>query len=236
MRLLLVRHAQSASNVGGALDTASPGAALTDFGHEQAARLAGRLAGEHLDAVAASPLTRAQQTAASVAATRGLAVLSLAGLREIGAGDYEMRADAPAIDAYRGVIVGWAAGALDMTLPGGPSGHAFFARFDEAVRTLEEAATATAVAISHGAAIRTWIARRCRNVDAAEVAARGLANTGLAVIEGSSADGWELIRWLEELVADLPATGLDDPGGQAMPPARPPPTVLDKAPRSRPSG
>jgi Phosphotransferase enzyme family len=42
MRLLLVRHAQTASNVGRALDTAIPGAALTGLGHEQAARLVTR--------------------------------------------------------------------------------------------------------------------------------------------------------------------------------------------------
>ena len=56
MRLLLIRHAQTASNVGRALDTAHPGAALTDLGHRQAARLVTGLAGEHLDVVAASSL------------------------------------------------------------------------------------------------------------------------------------------------------------------------------------
>jgi broad specificity phosphatase PhoE len=213
MRLLLVRHAQSASNVGRALDTASPGAALTDFGHEQAARLVGRLADEHLDAVAASPLTRAQQTAAPIAADRGLAVLSLEGLREIGAGDYEMHTDAQAIDTYRGVVVGWATGNLDLAMPGGSSGDDYFARFDDAVRTLEAVGT-WAVAVSHGAAIRTWVAARCGNVDAAELAARGLANTGVAVVEGSTADGWQLIEWLEEIVDDLPATGLNDAAGR----------------------
>ena len=42
MRLYLARHAQTLSNVGHALDTAYPGAALTDLGQEQAARLAAR--------------------------------------------------------------------------------------------------------------------------------------------------------------------------------------------------
>ncbi|HMD94302.1 MAG TPA: histidine phosphatase family protein [Trebonia sp.] len=54
-------YRSSASNIGRALDTAIPGAALTGLGHEQAARLVTRLAGEHLDVIAASPLTRAQQ-------------------------------------------------------------------------------------------------------------------------------------------------------------------------------
>jgi broad specificity phosphatase PhoE len=214
MRLLLVRHAQSASNVGGALDTAIPGAALTDLGHEQAARLVSRLADQRLDAVAASALTRAQQTAEPVAADRGLAVITLDGLREIEAGEFEMQTSARAIDAYRGVIAGWATGALEMAMPGGRTGHEFLARFDQAVRALEDAGTKV-VAVSHGAAIRTWVAARCGNVDAAAVAARGLANTGVAVVEGSADGGWQLIDWLEEIVDDVPATGLTDAGGRA---------------------
>jgi broad specificity phosphatase PhoE len=214
VRLLLVRHAQSASNVGGALDTAIPGAALTDLGHEQAARLVSRLADRRLDAVAASPLTRAQQTAEPVAAGRGLAVITLDGLREIEAGDFEMHNSARAIDAYRSVIAGWATGALELAMPGGPPGHEFLARFDEAVRTLAGAG-AEVVAVSHGAAIRTWVAARCGNVDAATVAARGLANTGVAVVEGSAHGGWQLTDWLEEIVDDVPATGLTDAGGRA---------------------
>ncbi len=71
MRLYLARHAQTLSNVGHALDTAYPGAPLTDRGQEQAARLAARLADEPLAVVAASPLLRAQQTAAALARGRG---------------------------------------------------------------------------------------------------------------------------------------------------------------------
>ena len=202
MRLLLVRHAQTASNIGRALDTAIPGAALTGLGHEQAARLVTRLAGEHLDVVAASPLTRAQQTAEPVAAARGLTPVTLDGLREIEAGDLEMETSDQAIESYRDVIAAWATGAPEVVMPGGSSGHEFFGRFDGAVRTLEDAGT-RAVAVSHGAAIRTWIAARCRGVDAAMVSRRALANTGIAVVEGSALTGWRLAGWLEEIGDDI---------------------------------
>ncbi len=198
MRLLLVRHAQTANNVGHALDTAIPGAALTDLGHEQAARLVARLAGERLDVVAASPLTRAQQTAEPLAAARGLAVLTLDGLREIAAGELEMQATDQAIESYRGVITAWASGALEVMMPGGWSGREFFDRFDEAVRALEDAGT-RAAAVSHGAAIRTWLAARCHNVDAAAVSRRSLANTSVAIVEGSVRAGWRLAGGVEAL-------------------------------------
>jgi probable phosphoglycerate mutase len=202
MRLLLVRHAQTASNIGRALDTAIPGAVLTGLGHEQAARLVERLAGEHLDVVAASPLLRARQTAGPVAAARGLTPVILDGLREIEAGDLEMGTSAPEIESYRDVIAAWATGAPEVVMPGGSSGHEFFSRFDGAVRTLENAG-ARAAAVSHGAAIRTWVAARCRGVDAASVSRRALANTGIAVVEGSTRAGWRLTGWLEEIVDDV---------------------------------
>ena len=203
MRLLLVRHAQTANNVGRALDTEMPGAALTDLGHQQVADLVARLAGEDPDVVAASPLMRAQQTAAPVAAARGLAVLTLDGLRELAAGALEMRTSAEAIESYRGVITAWATGALDVVMPGGSSGREFLDRYDEAVRALEDAGR-SAVAVSHGAAIRTWLAARCLDADAAMVSDRVLANTGIAVVEGSTRAGWRLTGWLEEILDDSP--------------------------------
>jgi probable phosphoglycerate mutase len=204
MRLFLVRHGQSKSNVGHALDTDFPGAELTDLGHEQAAQLVTRLAGEQIDAVAASSLTRAQQTAAPVAAHRGHTVLTVDDLREIEAGDLEMRMDTEAHEGYYQTVRGWAAGDLDRVMPGARSGHEFLDRYDRAVRALE-AAGSSVVAVSHGAAIRTWVAARCRGLEAAGAASPSMANTGVMVLEGSTAGGWQLIAYREELADDLPA-------------------------------
>ena len=46
MRLLLIRHGQTPSNVLGALDTLVPGPGLTPLGLEQAAAIPDALAGE----------------------------------------------------------------------------------------------------------------------------------------------------------------------------------------------
>jgi probable phosphoglycerate mutase len=198
MRLLLARHAQTVSNLGRFLDTACPGAALTGLGHEQAARLAARLGAEPIEAVAASPLVRAQQTAEPVAAARGLAVVTLDGLCEIAAGELEGQNTAEAIGTYRDVISAWAAGELEVVMPGGSSGQEFFDRYDEAVRTLSDAGTC-AVAVSHGAAIRIWVAARCRGVDTAAVSRRAVPNTGIVTVEGSARAGWRLLDWPGEI-------------------------------------
>jgi broad specificity phosphatase PhoE len=101
-----------------------------------------------------------------------------------------------------------------VTIPGGTNGHEFLGRFDDAVRAIENAAGAAgpgdcaevaAVAVSHGAAIRTWAALRCRNADGAELSRRGLPNTGVAIVAGSSRSGWLLDGWIEEGTEAIPA-------------------------------
>ncbi|MFE6992907.1 histidine phosphatase family protein, partial [Streptomyces pharetrae] len=90
MRLLLVRHAQTPSNVKFLLDTAVPGPGLTELGERQAAALSEALAGQDIEAVYASTMIRTQLTAAPFAAARGLDVHVRDGIRELSAGDLEM--------------------------------------------------------------------------------------------------------------------------------------------------
>lgn len=214
MRLYLARHAQTSSNVTRALDTAHPGAALTELGLQQAGRLADRLADVKLTAVAASPLQRAQQTAAPLADARDLRVRTFAGLREVDAGELEMRTSDEAAGRYVALLHAWADGDLDARLPGGISGHEFTGRFDDAVRAFEqevlEAGGGDALAVSHGAAIRTWAAIRCRDVDPVAVSRHRLANTAVIVLEGSSRTGWQLAGRIEDHLpspAPQPASG-----------------------------
>lgn len=59
MRLTLVRHGQTLSNVSRLLDTAYPGADLDETGRRQAVELAARFAGVDIDAIYVSDLARA---------------------------------------------------------------------------------------------------------------------------------------------------------------------------------
>lgn len=205
MRLLLIRHGQTPSNVSGALDTGEPGAGLTELGHSQAAAIPAALADEKIAAIHASVLVRTQFTAAPLAAERGLEVEIHDGLREVSAGELEMRSDEEAVEAYHHTLRAWIEGDLDRANPGGETGHDFLARYDAAVRAIvagHEAAghdPATAVVIvSHGAAIRLWTALRARNAAPELVTRRRMLNTGLAVVEGHPDGEWELTSWLGE--------------------------------------
>lgn len=205
MRLLLIRHGQTTSNVLHLLDTATPGAALTDVGRRQADALVGALAQESVEVLMASTLLRAQQTATPLALARALNVDVRDGIREIGAGELEMRGDAAASKQYQSTALDWAAGELDSVIPGGGGGADMLSAFDEVVAEAESSGAATAALVSHGAAIVTWAASRATNVDAAFAAENPLANTGIVILEGSSAAQWVALSWSGEPV---PATAL----------------------------
>lgn len=197
MRLLLIRHGQTPSNVDGALDTARPGAGLTALGHAQAAAIPRELEAERIEAVYASVLTRTQLTGQPLAAARRLNIRVRECLEEISAGDFEMRSDGDAVQEYIEGGWRWANGDLDHTISGGESGHDFFARFDAVVHEVA-AAHETAVIVSHGAAIRVWASTRAVNVASETAVQRRLQNTGMCVIEGDPDSGWLLQRWHEE--------------------------------------
>ena len=203
MRLFLVRHGQTASNLGRLLDTARPGAALDGTGLDQAERLVARFAGIDVDAIYASDLTRTQQTAAPLAAARGLDVGVLGGLREIPAGDVEM---SEVWQPYVSMLIAWAQGDLSGGRPGGETGEEFFARYDGAIASIASAGHAAAVAVSHGGALRMWLGNRVSGVDTEALWRRPLGNTAVIVLEGDLDLGWTIVDWNPgEDVDSLPA-------------------------------
>jgi broad specificity phosphatase PhoE len=196
-RLILVRHGQTRSNVQGTLDTGMPGPGLTDLGREQAAALVDVLADERIDRVVASPLARTVETATPLVTARNMDLPTDIGLREILAGDIEMRADRDAHLAYLDTVFAWAGGDLDAEMPGVPeTGADFLARYDAAVEAATEDVD-TVVCVSHGAAIRTWACARAVNVDAAFGREHGLPNTGVVVLERGDDRDWRVLSWLD---------------------------------------
>lgn len=207
MRLVLVRHGRTASNVHRLLDTAHPGAELDEEGLAQAEALVARLADLELEAIYASTLLRTQQTAAPLAAARDLGIRVLPGLREIAAGDQEMW---PEWQAYVGMLGEWAAGDLSVARPGGEDGEAFFARFDAAVSEIAAAGHEAALLVSHGAALRMWVGGRVEGIDRATVGTRPLGNAAVVIVEGDPEAGWTLVDW-------WPGDVLDAPGPDRIP-------------------
>jgi broad specificity phosphatase PhoE len=214
VRLLLVRHGQTPTNVDYLLDTAVPGPGLTALGEQQAAALPEALADEDIEALYASTLVRTQLTAAPLAAARGLDVRVRDGIREISAGDLEMLpGDTGHGERYMRTAFAWAAGDTGLRMPGAESGAEFLARYDAVVAEAAATGAGTVALVSHGAAIRTWTAARADNVDIEFAAVHRLANTGVIVLEGSPSDGWKALSWAGAVVAPAGEAG---PTGRAV--------------------
>lgn len=195
MRLFLVRHGQTHANVARQLDTAVPGLDLTDVGRAQARALADRLGGEDLGAIYTSDLVRTQQTAAPLAELLGLELVVLPGLREIQAGDYEMSTEwQPYIDA----VIRWRDDPHH-AIPGGDSGARFMRRYDDAIARIAADGHESAVAVSHGAAMRVWCSTSL-GLSADFFDERRLDNTHVVTMEGDPDTGWRLLAWGDEPV------------------------------------
>ncbi|MEU7053921.1 histidine phosphatase family protein, partial [Streptomyces eurythermus] len=171
-------------------------------------------AGEDIDALYASPLVRTQQTAAPLAAARGLEVLVRDGIRELSAGDLEMLpGHTPEGRRYLRTAFAWASGDTALRMPGGESGAAALARYDAVVAEAAASGARTVAMISHGAAIRVWTAARAANVDVTFAAARPLENTGVIILEGTPSDGWKALSWEGAAVTPADEGG---PTGEAL--------------------
>ncbi|WP_416969542.1 histidine phosphatase family protein [Streptomyces sp. 4F14] len=215
MRLLLIRHGQTPSNLTHLLDTTEPGPGLTPLGQKQAEALPATLAGERIGALYASTLHRTRLTAAPLAAATGLDVQVRDGIRELSAGDLEMRGDGEAVAAYLATAFAWSSGDTARRMPGGENGVEALARFDAVVLEAAGSGADTVALVGHGAAIRMWVAARARNVDAEYAARHPLANTGVVVLTGSPAEGWRVLRWEDTPLGppDPEADAVDATGG-----------------------
>lgn len=197
MRLHLVRHGQTPSNVGRHLDTAEPGPGLTELGRRQALALPESLGTAGIQTIYASTLVRTQLTAEPLSRALGQQVLIRRGLREIPAGSLEMANDQESIRDYLSVVLGWAGGELGLSIPGTSlDGHAVLGAFDEVVEEVVRSGVTTAALFSHGAVIRAWAASRSRNITADFAAEHPVLNTGAVLVTGEPGR-WYTERWQE---------------------------------------
>mgnify|MGYP003082241898 FL=1 len=190
MRLLLIRHGETQANVDHRIDTAYPGYRLTNHGLTQAASLPGRLADEPIEAVYASPLTRAQQTATPLAESLGLEVQILDGVQEISAGVEELNHD---WRAYVAELHAWSSENMDSCLEGGETARQFISRFTAAISRVESAGHDCAAVVSHGAALRVWTLAQDPGFGLKK--APPLSNTQWIVMNCSCQEGWSIERW-----------------------------------------
>ncbi len=195
LRLMLVRHGETPSNVRHVLDSRPPGPPLTELGRRQAEALADRLADHPVVAVYASTAIRAQETAEPVAKFHGLPVDVLEGVHEVQVGDLEGLSDLDSIKRFGEIFLRWTAGDLAAAMPGGETGQEIHDRFLKAVSTIrEEHSDGVVVVATHGGVIRLIAEYLADNVGPQLANAGLIPNTGHVLLEPRE-EGWHCVEW-----------------------------------------
>jgi broad specificity phosphatase PhoE len=193
--LTFVRHAQSEANASGIIDTSVPGPGLSPEGKGQAEQLAHQLGHNNYDAVYASTMARAQQTAEPLASELHKQVEVLPGIQEINAGWFEGKPVSMDPSTYLLAPADWLAGDVGNSIPGSVTGKEFNDRFTGAVQKIYDSGHSKPVVFSHLYAIEYWVLMNVKNAKDSLRTSHPLPNTGRVVISGNPATGWTLEEW-----------------------------------------
>jgi len=185
VRVILVRHGETQWNKDRRYQGHSD-VALNDIGRAQAGKVARRLRSEKVDAVYASDLSRAYQTAEVIAREHGLPVEKVPGLREIHFGDWEGLSREELTEQFGEAYARWQAEPLTTRAPGGESFEDVQVRALAALEAIvaRHADGETLVIVAHGGAICSILCHylQCEFWECL------LGNTGFSVLE-FGADG-----------------------------------------------
>ena len=193
--LTFIRHAESEANASGIIDTSVPGPGLTPKGKGQAEQVAHQLAREQYDAVYASTMARAQQTAAPLAAELHKQVEVLQGIQEINAGWFEGKPVSMGPSTYLLAPADWLRSDVQNSIPGSVTGKEFNDRFTAAIQKIYDSGQDKPVVFSHLYAIEYWTLMNVRSARDSLRTTHPLPNTGRVVITGNPMTGWTLEDW-----------------------------------------
>lgn len=157
-RLYFIRHGEVEERYhrifGGRIDME-----LSRLGHEQACKTAEYLRPVRFDAIYASPMKRAQQTAAPLLAQHSFAPVTLEGLREVDFGAWTGLSWQQVLDQFHTHAFDWLHALEKAAIPGAESGAQFRARIAPCVeRILHESAGRNVAVVCHGGVIRMALA------------------------------------------------------------------------------
>jgi len=154
----LVRHGESVSNLEGRVQ-GQEDVELSDLGRAQAQQVAAwsrRLSASSsggeatISEVWSSPLRRARETAAEIAAALGLPLMVEEGLCELHAGIFQGHLWADLEERFPDEVMQWRSGDVDYRIPGGESRAQLAARGRAALEMLAGRDTPGMIVVAHG--------------------------------------------------------------------------------------
>jgi 2,3-bisphosphoglycerate-dependent phosphoglycerate mutase len=204
-RILAVRHGETAWNA----DTRLQGQtdiSLNATGQEQARRLAEALAGEDIDAIVASDLVRARDTAQAVADRQGMTLATDAGLRERCFGIFEGHTYAEVERLWPEESLRWRKREPDFGAEGGETLQGFYDRCVATATRLAEAHPGrTLLLVTHGGVL-DCLYRAASRIELNAPRTWELANTGvnrlLYTPQGFTLVGWGDVQHLQDDAID----------------------------------
>jgi broad specificity phosphatase PhoE len=197
MRVLLVRHAETEWNrerrFQGWRDVP-----LSATGREQAESAARLLAATRIDAVWSSPLARARDTAAIIAAPHRLAVQESEAFREMGFGDWEGLTRDEVRERFPEAHRAWAEAPHEATWPGAETLAAVRARALAGLEALRAAHTGQTIClVSHGITGRLLILEAL-GLGPDRLWSFQLSSTGISELEFR--DDWTTLHRMNSLI------------------------------------
>jgi broad specificity phosphatase PhoE len=193
--LTFIRNAQSQADADGVIDTEMPGPGLSADGKGQAQQVVHQAGHNKFDAIYASAMADAQQTAGPLASELGKRVEVVNGLQSINAGWFNGKPETMASATYMLAPADWINGDLQNSIPGSVSGKQFNDRFTGAVQKIYSSGHNNPVVFSQGTAIMVWTLINARNTKDSLLTSHPLPNIGHVVITGSPTQGWTLVDW-----------------------------------------
>lgn len=204
--LIFARHGETAHNASGIFQ-GQRGTGLNTRGRAQAARLAARLGRRPPDLLYASDLARAVETANMVARACGLEAILDRDLREVDVGEWTGKSQDEVEERFPDEWAAWASG-LDVRRGGGETYAELAERVERAVlRMVATHAGKRVLVVSHGGAIKSYVAKLLAASPEGLRSLAGMGNCGLTVIERDARGRSRLHAWndtahLEGLAVD----------------------------------
>jgi broad specificity phosphatase PhoE len=193
--LTFIRNAQTQADADGFINTDMPGLGLTPEGKGQAQQVAHQSGRNDFDAVYASAMADAQQTAGPLAGELGKQVEVLSGVQALNAGWYNGKPESMASTTYMLAPADWINGDIQDSIPGSISGKQFNEQFTAAVNKVYNSGHSKPVVFSQGPAIMSWTLMNAKNGKNSLLTSHPLPNIGRVVISGNPTDGWTLVDW-----------------------------------------
>ncbi len=204
--LVFARHGETADNASHVFQ-GQTGKGLNARGRAQASRLAERLCRVPPDVIVASDLERAVETATIVGRACGLEPILERDLREVDVGAWTGKSHEQIQELYPEEWGAWSAG-LDVRRGGGETYAELANRIERAVvRIVGDHGGKRVLVVSHGGAIKSYVAKILAVSAEGLRALAGVGNCGLTVIEREARGRSRLHAWndtshLEGLVVD----------------------------------